>query len=48
MCQYAGYHADTNAKKRDRFRRGLGTKLQEHPNLVHADSYNELVNLAIT
>jgi hypothetical protein len=22
MCQYAGYHADTDKKKRDRFRRG--------------------------
>jgi hypothetical protein len=23
LCQYAGYHADTDEKKRDRFRRGL-------------------------
>jgi hypothetical protein len=22
LCQYAGYHADTNEKKRDRFKRG--------------------------
>jgi hypothetical protein len=28
MCQYAGYHADSD-KKRDRFRRGLNTKLRE-------------------
>jgi hypothetical protein len=28
LCQYAGYHADTDEKKRDRFRRGLGTKLR--------------------
>jgi hypothetical protein len=27
LCQYAGYHADTDEKKRDRFRRGLNTKL---------------------
>ena len=29
LCQYAGYHADSDAKKRDRFRRGLNTKLRE-------------------
>jgi hypothetical protein len=29
LCQYAGYHADTNTKKQDRFRRGLNTKLKE-------------------
>jgi hypothetical protein len=29
LCQYAGYHADTHARKRDRFRRGLNTKLKE-------------------
>ena len=48
MCQYAGHHADTDAKKRERFRRGLGTKLQERLNLVRVDSFNDLVNLAIT
>ena len=48
MCQYAGHHADTNAKKREHFRRGLSTKLQERLNLVRADSFNDLVNLAIT
>jgi hypothetical protein len=40
LCQYVGYHADSNEKKRDRFRRGLNT--------VWADSFNELVNLAIS
>jgi hypothetical protein len=25
LCQYVGYHAGTNEKKRDRFRRGLNT-----------------------
>ena len=48
VCQYAGYHADSDAKKWDCFRRGLNTKLREHLNLVHPDSFNELVNLAIT
>jgi hypothetical protein len=48
LCQYAGYHADSNEKKRDRFRRGLNTKLREHLNIVPADSFNELVNLAIS
>jgi hypothetical protein len=48
LCQYAGYHADTNEKKRDRFRRGLNTKLQDRLNIVRANSYNELVNMAIS
>jgi hypothetical protein len=48
LCQYAGYHADTDARKRDFFRRGLNTKLKERLNLVRADSFNELVNMAIT
>jgi predicted PolB exonuclease-like 3'-5' exonuclease len=48
LCQYAGYHADSDEKKRDRFCRGLNTKLREHLNTVWADSFNELVNLAIS
>ena len=48
LCQYAGHHADSDAKKRDRFRRGLTTKLKERLNLVQPNTYNELVNLAIT
>jgi hypothetical protein len=48
LCQYAGYHADTNARKRDHFRRGLNTKLKERLNLVRADNFSELVNMAIT
>ena len=47
LCQYASYHKDTDAKKHDCFRQGLSTNLQEWLNLVCADSYNELVNLAI-
>jgi hypothetical protein len=34
LCQYAGYHADTDEKKRDRFRRGLSTKLRDRLNTV--------------
>jgi hypothetical protein len=34
LCQYAGYHADSDEKKRDRFRRGLNTKLCERLNTV--------------
>ena len=48
LCQYAGHHVDTDAKKRERFRRGLSTKLQERLNLVRADSFNGLVNRAIS
>jgi hypothetical protein len=48
LCQYASYHADKDDKKRDRFRRGLSTKLRERLNTVWANSYNELVNLAMS
>jgi hypothetical protein len=48
LCQYAGYHAYFDEKKRDCFRRGLNTKLRERLNTVRADSFNELVNLAIS
>jgi hypothetical protein len=48
LCQYAGYHADTDEKKRDRFRRGLSTKLRDRLNTVRADNYNELVNITIS
>ena len=48
LCQYAGYHADTDEKKRDKFRRGLSTKLRDRLNIVKANSYNELVNMAIS
>jgi hypothetical protein len=47
-CQYAGYQANTDAKKRDCFRHGLNTKLKERLNLVKIDTFNELVNMAIT
>jgi len=48
LCRYAGYHADTDAKKRDRFRRGLNTKLKERLNTIRVDTYNEHMNLEIT
>jgi hypothetical protein len=48
MCQYVGYHADTDARKQDCFRRGLNTKLKERLNLVRADNFNELVNDGIS
>ena len=48
LCHYVGYHADTDAKKRNHFRRGLSTKLKERLNPVKADTYTELVSLAIT
>jgi hypothetical protein len=48
LCQYAAYHADTDARKQDRFRRGLNTKLKERMNLVRAHNFNELVNMSIT
>jgi hypothetical protein len=48
LCQYAGYHADSNKMKRDHFRRGLNTKLRERLNTVRVNSFNELVNLAIS
>jgi hypothetical protein len=48
LCQYAAYHADNDAKKQERFRRGLNTKLKERLNLVKANTFSELVNMALT
>jgi hypothetical protein len=48
LCQYAGYYADNNVKKQDRFRRGLSTKLKERLNLIKAHTFSELVNMALT
>jgi hypothetical protein len=48
LCQYAGYHADNDAKKHDRFRCGLSTKLKERLNLIMANTFSELVNMALT
>ena len=46
LCQYAGHHADTDAKKQDRFRRGLNTKLKGHLNLVRPNSFVMIQMLA--
>jgi hypothetical protein len=48
LNEYAGYHADIDEKKRDRFRRELSTKLRDRLNTVRANNYNELVNMAIS
>jgi hypothetical protein len=48
LCQYVGYHADNDAKKQDHFRRGLNTKLKERLNLVRANNFSKLVNMALT
>jgi hypothetical protein len=48
LCQYAGYHADSDTKKHDRFHQGLSTKLKEHLNLIKANTFSELVNMALT
>jgi hypothetical protein len=48
LCQYAGYHADNDAKKQDHFCRGLNTKLKERLNLIRANNFSELVNMALT
>jgi hypothetical protein len=48
LCQYVGYYADNDAKKQDHFRQGLSTKLKEHHNLIKANTFSELVNMALT
>jgi hypothetical protein len=48
LCQYAGYHANSDEKIMDRFWRGLITKLWEHLKTVWANNNNEFVNLAIS
>jgi hypothetical protein len=48
LCQYGGYHVDTDMKKMELFREGLNSKLLERLNLVKFDSYPMLVNKAIS
>jgi hypothetical protein len=48
LCQYASYHANNDVKKQDHFHRGLNTKLKERLNLVKANTFSELVNMALT
>nr|CAB3489057.1 unnamed protein product [Digitaria exilis] len=46
LCQYAGHHADSDDKK-ERFRMGLSTKLQERLLNIKPATYADLVNVAI-
>ena len=48
LCQYGGYHVDTDEKKMDRFRRGLDPELYERLNPTKTNSYHEIVDLAIS
>jgi hypothetical protein len=48
LCQYGGYHVDTDMKKMELFRESLNSKLAERLNLVKFDSYPMLVNKAIS
>jgi hypothetical protein len=48
LCQYGGYHVDTDMKKMELFRKRLNSELSEWLNLVQFDSYHMLVNKAIS
>jgi hypothetical protein len=48
LCQYGGYHVDTDAKKMECFCNGLDGELYERLNLVEIDIYPTLVNKAIS
>jgi predicted PolB exonuclease-like 3'-5' exonuclease len=48
LCQYGGYHVDTDMKKMELFGEGLNSKLAEQLNLVTFDSYPMMVNKAIS
>jgi hypothetical protein len=48
ICQYGGYHVDTDMKKMELFREGLNSKLAERLNLVKFDNYPMVVNKAIS
>jgi hypothetical protein len=48
LCQYAGYHTNSDTKKQDRFHQGLSTKLKERLNLMKDNTFSELVNMALT
>ena len=47
LCQYADYHADSEAKKIACFRRGLNSKLKERLVNVNPVSYSAFVSRAI-
>jgi hypothetical protein len=48
LCQYGDYYVDTDAKKMDRFRRGLDPDLYKKLNPIKTNSYHEIVDLAIS
>jgi hypothetical protein len=48
MCQYDGNHVDSDAKKIERFCDGLHGDLYERLNLYEPNSYQDLVNKAIS
>jgi hypothetical protein len=48
LCQYGDYYVDTDAKKMDRFHRGLDLELYEMLNTIKTNSYHEIVDLAIS
>jgi hypothetical protein len=48
LCQYGGYHVDTDMKKMELFCEGLNSKLYERLIPVKFDNYPMLVNKAIS
>jgi len=48
LSQYAGYHVDTDEKKKAYFRQGLSSKLQDRLAMFKFNTFSELVNGAIT
>jgi hypothetical protein len=48
LCQYGGHHVDNDAKKIERFRGGLHGDLYERLDLYEPNSYQDLVNKAIS
>jgi hypothetical protein len=48
LCQYGGHHVDNDAKKIECFRDGLHGDLYERLNLYEPNSYQDLVNKAIS
>jgi hypothetical protein len=48
LCQYGGHHVDNDAKKIERFRDELHGDLYERLNLYEPNSYQDLVNKAIS
>ena len=47
LSQYAGFHVDTNEKKKDRFFHGLSYILQEKLYTANYQTFEALMNVAI-